>query len=163
GTSVNLTASLSNEAPQSIGSANITAPSGFVLQSASDPLPQGTATVVGDVIQLRDMAIAPGTTGTVDFVALAPCGGGAYAWTVQLGLSIQTKPGGGQLNGDTTVTASGGVASFANISISKHGLGYTLLAESDSGIDASPSSTAFDVVDVGKICPSGTCSSGKDT
>jgi hypothetical protein len=45
-------------------------------------------------------------------------------------LSIENNPGGGTLNGTTTVAAVGGVATFSNLNISKAGQGYTLVASS---------------------------------
>ncbi|MFA6473018.1 MAG: ice-binding family protein, partial [Candidatus Latescibacterota bacterium] len=45
-------------------------------------------------------------------------------------LAIAANPGGGSLSGTTTVAASGGVATFNNLSINKTGTGYTLGASS---------------------------------
>ena len=43
-------------------------------------------------------------------------------------LAIGTNPGGGTLSGTLTVTVSGGVATFSDLSIDKAGSGYTLAA-----------------------------------
>jgi N-acetylneuraminic acid mutarotase len=43
-------------------------------------------------------------------------------------VAIGTNPGGGILSGTLTVTVSGGVATFADLSINKTGAGYTLVA-----------------------------------
>ena len=43
-------------------------------------------------------------------------------------IAIGTNPGGGTLNGTKTINASSGVATFTGISISKTGVGYTLVA-----------------------------------
>jgi hypothetical protein len=45
-------------------------------------------------------------------------------------VSMATNPAGGALSGTTTVNATGGVASFTNLSISQPGIGYTLAATS---------------------------------
>jgi len=55
-------------------------------------------------------------------------------------LAIGTNPGGGTLNGATTVTAINGVATFTGLSINKTGTGYTLTAAA-SGLTATPSGT----------------------
>src|SRR6185295_3799165 len=41
-------------------------------------------------------------------------------------VAIGTNPGGGTLSGTATVSASAGIATFANLSIDKVGTGYTL-------------------------------------
>ena len=58
-------------------------------------------------------------------------------------LTIGTNPGGGTLSGSTPVAASGGVATFSDLSIDKAGTGYTLTASSGALIVAT--STAFNV------------------
>jgi hypothetical protein len=54
-------------------------------------------------------------------------------------VAIGTNPGGGTLSGTLTVAASGGVATFSNLSINKTGTGYTLTAAS-SGLTGATSS-----------------------
>jgi hypothetical protein len=82
------TATLVNRASQQqLGSANITAPTGFTLD-AVDPQPlvngtqQGTATIKNGVIELRNMSAPPGATITLGFKATPPCDAGEYTWTV---------------------------------------------------------------------------------
>ena len=55
-------------------------------------------------------------------------------------IAIGTNPGGGTLSGTVSVAASGGVATFADLSINKTGTGYTLVASS-SGLTSATSST----------------------
>ena len=62
--------------------------------------------------------------------------------TDQVTIAIGTNAGGGTLSGTTTVTASGGVATFSNLSISQPGTGYTLRATTGS---LSVTSVAFNV------------------
>lgn len=52
--------------------------------------------------------------------------------TDQISVAIGSNPGGGTLSGTTTLTVSGGVATFSNLAISKAGTGYTLTAASGS-------------------------------
>src|SRR5262249_18563879 len=48
--------------------------------------------------------------------------------TDQVTVALGNNPGGGTLGGTTTVTVSGGVATFADLSVSQAGTGYTLTA-----------------------------------
>jgi hypothetical protein len=63
--------------------------------------------------------------------------------TALISVAIGTNPGGGTLSGTTSVSASGGVASFGTLSINKAGTGYTLRASSAGLIGAT--SSAFNV------------------
>jgi subtilase family serine protease len=58
----------------------------------------------------------------------------------QVKLALGANPGNGTLGGTTTVTASGGSATFSNLTINQAGTGYTLSA-SASGISGATSST----------------------
>jgi hypothetical protein len=59
-----VTATFVNEtAHQRLGSADLTAPSGYALSSAKAS--QGSATVVGNMVELRDLGLAPGQSLTV--------------------------------------------------------------------------------------------------
>jgi subtilase family serine protease len=58
----------------------------------------------------------------------------------QVTLAIGNNPGAGTLNGTTTMTVSGGVATFSNLSINNAGNGYTLTASSGSLTGATSSS-----------------------
>ena len=66
----------------------------------------------------------------------------AYNGPVTVGLA--NNPGGSVLNGTTTVTAAGGVATFNGLSVSNVGTGYTLVA-SAPGIAGSAATGGFDV------------------
>jgi hypothetical protein len=63
--------------------------------------------------------------------------------TDSIGLAIGTNPSSGTLSGTTTLTASGGVATFSNLSINKAGSGYTLSAASGSLTGAASASFAI--------------------
>jgi hypothetical protein len=67
----------------------------------------------------------------------------------QVTLALGANPGGGTLGGTTTVTVSGGVATFSNLIISKPGNGYTLIASSGSLTGAT--SAAFNIATGGNL------------
>lgn len=82
---VTLTAHIANlTSNQQLGSANLTPPSQLPVGSASVPSP-GTASVVGGVVQLRNLSIAPGGSVDVTLQATAPsgCPAATYTWGVQ--------------------------------------------------------------------------------
>ncbi len=59
-------------------------------------------------------------------------------------VSIAINPGGGTLSGTTTVAASGGIATFSNLSIDITGTGYSLSATSSPALTGATSNT-FDI------------------
>src|SRR5205814_6299130 len=61
-------------------------------------------------------------------------------------LALGSNPGGATLNGTTTVTVAGGVATFSNLSLTAAGVGYTLSAS--AGALAGVGSSAFSVTAV---------------
>ena len=63
--------------------------------------------------------------------------------TALVSIAIGANPAGGTLGGTATVNASGGVATFGNLSIDRSGTGYTLAASS-SGL-AGVTSNAFNI------------------
>ena len=63
---------------------------------------------------------------------------------LSIALAILNNPGGGALSGTNPVTSASGVASFANLSIDKSGIGYTLQATS-GGLTAA-TSTSFNII-----------------
>jgi hypothetical protein len=86
GSSTNFTARITNEAsPQLLGSANITAPTGFTATGvAVVSAPAGaTATRVGNVVQLRNLSLPPGSAAIFTITATAPSTAtSGTAWTV---------------------------------------------------------------------------------
>ena len=244
GSTQTFVATLTNETgTQQLGSANLTVPAGFTIVSTGTPTPAGTATVVGNVVQLRDLATPAGSSASVSIVAIAPCPAGTYTWsviakqannftgdpgndlsfdaansdlnttlngtcrlgfgfltqpadaqvntnittqrylpagapvqvevldadgnlitssTVPVSLSIVTNPSGGTLS-SAGASAVGGIATFSILSIDRTGLGYTLGATTTAIAIDPGTSTPFDIVDVGKECPSGPCQSGNVT
>jgi hypothetical protein len=67
--------------------------------------------------------------------------------TDQVTVALGSNPGGGTLGGTTTATVSGGVATFANLSVNQTGTGYTLTAASGSLTGAT--SAAFNITAAG--------------
>jgi uncharacterized repeat protein (TIGR01451 family) len=82
-TSPTFTLTIANKAnSQSLGSCNLTAPAGFTLQSTSQPL-IGSATVVGNTLQLRNLSTPAMTSRAVSFVASTPATPGIYTWGIE--------------------------------------------------------------------------------
>jgi hypothetical protein len=81
--------------------------------------------------------------------------------TATVTVAIGSNPGSGSLSGTLTVNATGGVASFSNLSIDQPGDGYTLTATSP-GI--SPvTSNQFKIWDSFQRCPTTSCSASSST
>jgi hypothetical protein len=73
-------------------------------------------------------------------------------------IAIAANPGNGMLSGTTTVSTSGGIASFSNLSINQTGFGYTLTATTSPGTGiSSGTSNGFNIWNPFQDCPS-TCS-----
>jgi hypothetical protein len=82
GSTVPVTATLTNENDtQQLGSANITAPSGFKVVSASVSAP-ATATVSGQVVQVRNANLQPNQSLDVSIRVTAPCTATNASWSV---------------------------------------------------------------------------------
>lgn len=83
GSTSTFTATLVNETSSlQLGSANLTLPAGFMPLSVGVPSPSGTATIAGNAIQLRGLALPAGSTAWVSVLALTPCPVGTYTWSV---------------------------------------------------------------------------------
>src|SRR5205814_4191486 len=80
-------------------------------------------------------------TPAVQVTALDASNNTATGFTGNVPLTIGTNPSGGALSGTATHAASGGVATFAGLSIDKVGTGYTLTATGAG----SATSTAFNI------------------
>jgi hypothetical protein len=82
-------------------------------------------------------------TPAVQVIVQDSLGNRATQFTGNVTLAIGTNPAGGTLSGTVTVAAVSGVATFANLSINKAGIGYTLVAT--SGTLTAATSTAFNI------------------
>jgi hypothetical protein len=61
-------------------------------------------------------------------VLVEDAGGNLVSSTASITLAIGTNPSGGTLGGTVTMAASGGIATFNNLTIDKSGTGYILTA-----------------------------------
>src|SRR5207244_7870841 len=78
-------------------------------------------------------------------------GNAATSATNAVTVTLGTNPGGATLSGTTTVNASAGLATFADVSIDRPGSGYTLVAA--SGTLTSATSAAFDIIAFTGVSP----------
>jgi hypothetical protein len=81
--------------------------------------------------------------------------------TAAVTVAIGSNPGSGSLSGTLTVNASGGVASFADLSINQPGDGYTLTATSP-GFAPAPPSNPFKIWESAQPCTA-PCSASSST
>lgn len=103
-----------------------------------------------------------GSTGSpVSVVVLDGDGNLLTSSTAAVTMAIGSNPGTGTLSGTTTVDAVAGLASFADLSISQTGSGYTLVATSPGITPAT--STYFDVWSVLQGCSGPQCSGSSST
>jgi uncharacterized repeat protein (TIGR01451 family) len=80
---VTYTLAVTNKAlTQNLGSCNLTAPGGFTLGTVTVQPATGTATKVGNTLQLRNLATLPMTSRSVSFTATAPGSAGLYSWSI---------------------------------------------------------------------------------
>jgi hypothetical protein len=84
-TDTSFSVSITNDtSPQTLGSANIAVPAGlepFGPIDVSGATPEASVTLVGRVLQLRDLTLPPGDTATVTLTIIADCGQLApYTW-----------------------------------------------------------------------------------
>jgi hypothetical protein len=81
GSTVAFTEKLTNESGgQSLGSSNLTAPTGYTVTSVGTPS-RGTAAQAGNQIQLRNLNLPTGQAVTVSFTAATPSTVGSSTWT----------------------------------------------------------------------------------
>ena len=93
----------------SMGSANITVPSAYTLNSGSLSAGPGTATKSGNVLQLRNLARGPGASVDVTINVTTTCGD-----SVNRTWSLAVKSGGG-FSGDTLNIKPGTVAPVTSV------------------------------------------------
>jgi hypothetical protein len=125
------------------------------LAFASDGEPAGTA--VNAVIT----SAVGSQGGPVKVEVLDGSGQLAIGSTATVTVAIGSNPGSGSLSGTLTVNASGGVASFSDLSIDQPGDGYTLTATSP-GITP-VTSDPFKIWGSLQRCPTTSCSASSST
>jgi hypothetical protein len=99
---------------QRLGSANITFPAGVNATSVNLVTPAGgTATVVGNVLQLRNLYLAPGASAFVTFSAAVPCtaAGANYSLAIKVKQSNDFNGTGNDLNAATPPPVLAGIGS----------------------------------------------------
>src|SRR5256885_11261360 len=101
----------------------------------------GTATQLVFSVQPSTTSAGAAITPAVQVTALDASNNTATGFTGNVTLAIGTNPSGGALSGTATHAASGGVATFAGLSIDKVGTGYTLTATGAG----TTTSTAFNI------------------
>jgi hypothetical protein len=87
-----------------------------------------TAAKLAIVTQPANVAAGAGIAPSIVVQALDSVNNPVTTFAGSVSLAIGTNPGAATLGGTTTVTASGGVATFTGISLNKAGTGYTLVA-----------------------------------
>ncbi|HSQ32186.1 MAG TPA: IPTL-CTERM sorting domain-containing protein, partial [Gemmatimonadaceae bacterium] len=97
-----------------------------VIATITDDDPASLAFATQPSTAVAGEAIAPAVTVQV----LDASGRPVPASTASVALAIGSNPAGGTLSGTLTVSAVGGVATFANLVIELSGAGYTLIASS---------------------------------
>ena len=102
---------INNQAnPQTLGSANITVPTGYTLNSGSVDIPGGSATKSGGTLQVRNLNLAPGATVDVTMSVTTPClaGGPAGTWAVivKQANSFSGPPGNDFVNAGSAPTST---------------------------------------------------------
>jgi hypothetical protein len=138
--------------PASAGNLSGTLSGSCSLAFTSDGQPNGTAVSPAMIHSGFGSSGGPVKVAVLDASGQTianPAATGPVAVTVAIG----SNPGSGNLLGTTTVQASGGVASFSDLSIDHSGSGYTLTATTTSpGIAASAPSDHFTIFGSLKTC-----------
>ncbi len=115
---------------------------GYTLNATAPGLAGATSStfdIVAGAATKLVYAVAPANTSAgapiapaVQVAAQDALGNTDLTYVANVMMAIGTNPGGGTLSGATTLAASGGVATFSNLSIERTGTGYTLTATSGS-------------------------------
>jgi hypothetical protein len=112
--------------------------SGYTLTAAATGLASATSTsftITSGAATTLVFTVAPSSTTAgmvitpaVQVTARDPFGNTATTFSGNVTVAFGANPSGGVLSGTTTVAASGGVATFSDLSINATGSGYTLTA-----------------------------------
>jgi subtilase family serine protease len=147
---------------------DITSGSNGTSAGAGYDLVSGRGTPMANLIVPALVGVTPGTASKLSF-SVSPSNataGGSISVTVQvldgsgnlvatdasnITLSFGNNPGGGALNGTTTVAAVNGVATFTGLSINIAGAGYTLTASDGSLAGATSGSFAISAATASKL------------
>src|SRR3989442_3468074 len=102
--------------------------------------PSGAATKLGFTGQPTNVAAAQPITPAVQVAVQDAVGNSVLGATDAVTVTLGSNPSGGTLGGTRTVSASQGIATFADLRIDRPGSGYTLLASAAglSGATSTP-------------------------
>ena len=103
----------------------------------------GTATTLAFSTQPGNTTAGSALSGPPTVVVQDSLGNTVTSSTASITLALGANPGGGTLSGTTTKNASGGIATFSDLSINRPGTGYTLTASS-TGLSGATSG-GFDI------------------
>jgi hypothetical protein len=82
-TEVSFTATFTNKDKSVLDAIDLTAPLGFKIASTAEPLPGGSATIDGSVLELRELNLYQGQSSTVQFTGAVACKDGQYTWVAK--------------------------------------------------------------------------------
>lgn len=148
GVSVPFQATFTNRTTsQTLGSANLTVPAGFSIGGVS--VGTGTATLSGNIVQLRNLGVAPGKSVVATVVATVtsgnPCAPAGFAWAVAAKQSNDFNGTGndfGPLAPDSSLTTSATCDGTATQCTVASCLGTLNDADASISVDV-PGSTGF--------------------
>src|SRR5881409_1907841 len=128
---------------------------GYTLTAAAAGLPAatsatfnvtpGTAAKLVFTVQPSNTAAGAAITPAVQVTAQDALGNTASGFTGTVTVALGANPVGGTLSGHTTVAASAGVATLADLSLDRAGTGYTLTATAAGGGLSGATSAAFNI------------------
>jgi hypothetical protein len=113
GSETTFTVTLTNNAKQTLGAANIyvpTVPSPFIFVNPAPSTTRGTVTRSDSVLQLRDLSLSTNASVTVTLGLKMPCKAGDYKWRVEAKQSNDFHGAGndmGPISGSLTTTVTG--------------------------------------------------------
>src|SRR5881409_3171768 len=128
---------------------------GYTLTAAAAGLPAGTSATFNVTpgtaaklvftVQPSNTAAGAAITPAVQVTAQDALGNTASGFTGTVTVALGANPVGGTLSGHTTVAASAGVATLADLSLDRAGTGYTLTATAAGGGLSGATSAAFNI------------------
>src|SRR5215831_7814255 len=116
----------------------------WIATSSAFSVAAGAASQFSFAIQPTTTGAGSAITPAVQVAALDAYGNVATSYSGIVTVGLGANPGSGTLSGSTSTPAIGGVAMFANLSVDKLGVGYTLTATSGGLTNAT--SAPFDIV-----------------
>lgn len=125
-----------------------TAPGVSAAQSAPFSVAAGAASEIAFTVQPSTAPAGVALTPALQVTARDAQGNIATGFTATVTVALGANPAGGTLSGTASVAATGGVATFSDLSLDKAGSGYTLVASvvgGGAGGPAAVTSAAFGI------------------